>query len=144
NHGHLAHAYTSTSFRAQGADADIAIASLSSQSLPAVTSRTIYVAASRGKKDVSLYCDDIGKVCRAIGRSGEEQSAIELVRTSSPTRSPDIAQSQRKRLEHRQRFTTRVRHWWHHHHGRRAELSETTARTFTPSLHQSSGLKKGL
>ncbi len=118
NHGHIAYAYTSTSFRAQGADADVAIASLSSQSLPAVNSRTAYVAASRGKKDVAIFCDDIGAVQRAIGRTGEEQTATELMKTSKPVRQASPEQQRNREQQSRHAFTTRIRHWRKHHRGR--------------------------
>ena len=120
NHGHLAYAYTSTSFRAQGADADVAIASLSSQSLPAVNSRTLYVSASRGKKDVALYCDDIGAVERAIGRAGEEQTAIELMQTSKPVKQVSAEQERDRSQQQRHAFISRIRHWKEHHQSRRA------------------------
>ncbi|MEO9930122.1 MobF family relaxase [Rhodopirellula bahusiensis] len=131
SHGHIAHAYTATSYRAQGADADVAIVALDSRSLPAVHARSLYVAASRGKKDLAVYCDDLKAVRRAIHRSGYEQTATELVRSSKPVRATHIEHQQREQTKQRQAFAARVRDWWSRRFGKRANLSETAQRQFT-------------
>lgn len=79
DYGHLDHGFVITSQTAQGKDAKKTIAAMGSQSLPAINAKQLYVTASRGKQDVTLYVDDKEAIKRAIHGSGEQLSATEMV-----------------------------------------------------------------
>ena len=116
DYGHLDYGFVITSQTAQGKDAKKAIAAMGSQSLPAINAKQLYVTASRGKEDITLYVDDKAAVRRAIQGSGQQLSATELVKEGQlkqqqilqrkpPTRAPQNAKRRRSVIE-------RARHWW--------------------------------
>lgn len=84
-YGHLDHGFVITSQTAQGKDAKKAIAAMGSQSLPAINAKQLYVTASRGKQDVTLYVDDKQAVRRAIQATGGQFSATEMVKEQQLT-----------------------------------------------------------
>ncbi len=119
NYGHFDHGYVVTSHSSQGKDAKLAIAAMSSTSLPAINARQFYVTVSRGSEDVAIYVDDKERVRRAIVRSGEELSATELARVPSSQKDPSRKQTT-SRWQHFARrgyraarsFRDRISHWW--------------------------------
>ncbi|QDS99243.1 hypothetical protein [Adhaeretor mobilis] len=88
DYGHLDHGFVITSQAAQGKDAKKAIAAMGSQSLPAINAKQLYVTASRGKEDVTLYVDDKQAVRRAIQGAGQQLSATEMVKDQPHVRKP--------------------------------------------------------
>ena len=80
DYGHLDHGFVITSQAAQGNDAKKAIAAMGSQSLPAINAKQLYVTASRGKEDITLYVDNKAAIRRAIQGSGQQLSATEMVK----------------------------------------------------------------
>ena len=80
DHYHYKYNYCDTSFSSQGKDASKLILSLSEMSYAATNDKSFYVAASRGTKDIALYCDDKTSLKKAIQRSGERLSAGEVAR----------------------------------------------------------------
>lgn len=76
--GHLSYGYVSTAHAAQGRTVEHVIVAQSSMSSPASTKENFYVAASRGKKSITVFCDDKRELKEAIGRSDPRLSATEL------------------------------------------------------------------
>ncbi len=76
--GHLTHAYAVTSHASQGATVDRVFVGLSSESFPATTDRTAYVALTRGKEQAQVYTDDRDELLKAISRHDEPLSATEV------------------------------------------------------------------
>lgn len=76
--GHLTHAYAVTSHASQGATVDRVFVGLSSQSFPATTDRTAYVALTRGREQVQVYTDDRDELLKAVSRHDEPLSAVEI------------------------------------------------------------------
>ncbi|MCO8122892.1 relaxase domain-containing protein [Stieleria sp. TO1_6] len=117
DYGHIDFGYVVTSHASQGKDRDLVIASMGSNSLPAINARTLYVTASRGRQDVMIFVDDKTRVRRAIERDGQQLSATELLRNPQPdndAKKPVVSHSQERRNQSR-RLTAyqRVRRWWH-------------------------------
>ncbi|MEM1186716.1 MAG: MobF family relaxase [Planctomycetota bacterium] len=127
HYGHLAHGFVITSQTAQGKDAKKAIAAMGAESLPAINAKQLYVTASRGKEDVTLYVDDKQAVRRAIQGAGQQLSATEMVKDlplaqqpsqqrrvrQEPSRQADqraTPQSRHARL--RQSVIERAHAWW--------------------------------
>jgi conjugative relaxase-like TrwC/TraI family protein len=78
--GHMAHGYCVTNFGAQGKTVKHRVlVAQSSMSLPATTKEGFYVACSRAKQSVGIYCDDKESLKEAIGISNERITATELV-----------------------------------------------------------------
>jgi hypothetical protein len=78
--GHLTHGYAITSHASQGVTVDEAIVAVSSESLPATTQRTAYVAVTRGKSRVQIFTDDRKELLKAFGRADDPLSATEISR----------------------------------------------------------------
>ncbi|QDS99329.1 MobF family relaxase [Adhaeretor mobilis] len=116
DYGHLDHGFVITSQTAQGKDAKKAIAAMGSQSLPAINAKQLYVTASRGKEDVTLYVDDKAAIRRAIQGSGQQLSATELVKdqkqTSQQTQQRRPSQQVVSHVKRRQSVIERAREWW--------------------------------
>lgn len=117
DYGHLDLGYVVTSHSSQGKDRQVAIAAMGAESLPAINAKQFYVTVSRGSEDVAIYVDDKAKVRQAIGRSGEQLAATELVNerpASSPenTATPTALYEQRRHQSLFQTFRNRVTSWW--------------------------------
>jgi hypothetical protein len=82
NWGHITHGYAITSHASQGVTVDEAIVGISSESLPATTQRTVYVAVTRGKSRVQVFTDDQNELLKAFGRADDPLSATEISRDS--------------------------------------------------------------
>jgi len=72
--------YASTSHAAQGATVDRVLVNIdSSRSAQLVNDRMCYVAISRARLDARIYTDDLERMRRAVGRTHEEQLALDVV-----------------------------------------------------------------
>ncbi len=76
--GHLTHGYVVTSHASQGLTVDTVLVGISSQSFPATSERTAYVALTRGKEQAVVFTDDRTELLKAISRPDEPLSATEL------------------------------------------------------------------
>ncbi|TWT49003.1 Multifunctional conjugation protein TraI [Botrimarina hoheduenensis] len=108
DYGHLALGYVVTSHSAQGKDERHVIAAMGSESLPAINARQLYVTASRGREDITLYVDNKAAVVQAIQNAGRQLSATELVGSAAVQR----ASQQRRQLRSHLRLIERAREWW--------------------------------
>jgi len=76
--GHLAHGYVVTSHASQGVTVDKVFIGLSSESFPATSQRTGYVAVTRGKEQVQIFTDDRKELLKVLSRPDDPVSATEL------------------------------------------------------------------
>ncbi|MBS0207749.1 MAG: relaxase domain-containing protein [Planctomycetes bacterium] len=76
--GHLTHGYCTTSHASQGDTVNKVFVAIASESLPATTQRTAYVALTRGKEQAVVFTDDRISLLKAVGRPDEPMSATEL------------------------------------------------------------------
>jgi conjugative relaxase-like TrwC/TraI family protein len=77
--GNFSHGYVMTSHASQGKTVDKVIISQSSESLKASSREQFYVSASRGRQAIAIYTDDKTELLKAVAKSGERTSAIELI-----------------------------------------------------------------
>ncbi len=148
NYGHLDLGYVVTSHASQGKDRQVAIAAMGSQSLPAINAKQFYVTVSRGSEEVAIYVDDKARIRRAIERSGEQLSAMELVATPKVERSlePERSweQARPSRYSVRERFISWFRDRVQEHRDRSSANAErdlgfgrTVGRDSSPGLSRS-------
>jgi conjugative relaxase-like TrwC/TraI family protein len=78
--GNLDYAYCSTSYSAQGKTVDHVLINQSSVTFPASNQKQFYVSVSRGREGVSIYTDDKEALLTQIQKSGDRQSATELIK----------------------------------------------------------------
>jgi len=78
NYQHFDHGYAVTAHRTQGKSVDAVVISID-----AMKKELFYVAASRGRERVTVVTSDKELLRESVGRSGERQSASELVRKMS-------------------------------------------------------------
>ena len=76
--GHLTHGYCITSHASQGVTVDKVFIGMSSESFPATTERTGYVAVTRGREQVQIFTDDRKELLKALTRPDDPMSATEL------------------------------------------------------------------
>jgi ATP-dependent exoDNAse (exonuclease V) alpha subunit len=76
--GHIAHGYVVTSHASQGATVDKVFVGVSSESFPATSQRTAYVALTRGREQAQLFTDDRKELLQAVSRPDDPLSATEL------------------------------------------------------------------
>lgn len=136
--GHWDLGYCITSHASQGKDRKLAIAAISSQSLPAVNAKQFYVTVSRGREDVMIYVDDKEAVRRAIQNTGDQLSATELVHGKCEQGEQVAIQ----RIHEHRRFVDRVRQWWQRYFPHRQteygrELSVSGPFNHSPELSRS-------
>jgi UvrD-like helicase C-terminal domain len=81
--GHLTHGYAMTSHASQGVTVDKVFVGISSESLPATSQRSAYVALTRGREQVVLFTDDRKELLKAASRADEPMSATELSESAS-------------------------------------------------------------
>ena len=79
---HFDHGYAVTAHRSQGKSVDAVVISGD-----AMKKELFYVAASRGRESVTVVTSDKELLRESVGRSGERQSASELVRKTGKERS---------------------------------------------------------
>ena len=80
DYGNLTHGYVTTSHAAQGITTDRVLILQSSTSGRAASREQFYVSASRGKKSVDVFTDDIERLKHSISKSDTRTSALELAR----------------------------------------------------------------
>ncbi|WP_082838941.1 AAA family ATPase [Gemmata sp. SH-PL17] len=76
---HLTHGYAVTSHASQGKTVDKVFVGLSSQSLPAMSQRSLYVAATRGRDEVMLFTDSKKELVAIAQKPDDPLSAVDLV-----------------------------------------------------------------
>jgi len=76
--GQLTHGYVVTSHASQGVTVDKVFVGMSSESFPATTERTAYVALTRGREQVQIFTDDSKELLKAVSRPDDPMSATEL------------------------------------------------------------------
>jgi conjugative relaxase-like TrwC/TraI family protein len=103
--GHLAHGYVVTSHTSQGKTVDKVFVGLSSQSYPATTERTAYVALTRGKEQAVVFTDDKHELLRVTQREDEPMSATELAERTAKKKKPTLRDRLRKHLANLRRLT---------------------------------------
>ncbi len=75
NYPHFDYGYAVTAHRSQGKSVDAVVISGD-----AIKKELFYVAASRGRESVTVLTSDKALLRESVGRSGQRQSASELVR----------------------------------------------------------------
>jgi conjugative relaxase-like TrwC/TraI family protein len=83
NYKHFDHGYAVTAHRSQGKSVDAVVISGD-----AMKKELFYVAASRGRESVTVVTSDKELLRESVGRSGERQSASELVRKTVKNGAP--------------------------------------------------------
>ena len=81
--GHLTHGYCITSHASQGVTVDKVFIGMSSESFPATTERTGYVAVTRGREQVQIFTDDRNELLQALARPDDPMSATELTQAAA-------------------------------------------------------------
>jgi conjugative relaxase-like TrwC/TraI family protein len=82
------HGYAITAHRAQGTSVDEVIISGDR-----MNKELFYVAASRGRKKITVFTEDAEELRRSIGVSGQRMSALELLRTVDRSRTAERPRS---------------------------------------------------
>eukprot|EP00456_Euglypha_rotunda_P087408 TRINITY_DN889_c1_g1_i7.p1 TRINITY_DN889_c1_g1~~TRINITY_DN889_c1_g1_i7.p1 ORF type:complete len:897 (+),score=158.61 TRINITY_DN889_c1_g1_i7:8423-11113(+) len=82
--GHLAHGYVVTSHASQGVTVDKVFAGISSESFPATSDRTAYVALTRGREQAVVFTDDRNDLIAAVHRGDAPLSATEISESTQP------------------------------------------------------------
>ncbi|WP_152053055.1 MobF family relaxase [Tautonia marina] len=82
--GHFRHALVETSFGAQGQTVSKVILGMSAASSPAMNQEQLYVSATRGRKSLSLFTDDLDSVKDAVQRSSQKLVALDLRPQAKP------------------------------------------------------------
>ena len=75
---HIDHGYASTSHSAQGATVDRVIVNIDTQLAELVNSKQFYVSISRARNSLAIYTDDQTQLARAVSRSREKSTAINI------------------------------------------------------------------
>jgi len=78
HHKNISLGYYSTSFASQGKTSQDVIIAQSALSHPASSQSQFYVSASRGSEKISIYCDNIQELKKAISQESTRMSATEL------------------------------------------------------------------
>jgi len=81
--GHLASGVVITAHASQGVTVDKVFVGMSSESFPATSQRTAYVALTRGKEMVQIFTDDRKELLHAASRPDDPQSATELAESAN-------------------------------------------------------------
>jgi len=77
--GHISHGYTVTSHASQGKTVDCVFVGRAVCRFLLVLANSFYVSCSRGRKSVTVYCDDKAALRDAVAESDERVTATELV-----------------------------------------------------------------
>jgi conjugative relaxase-like TrwC/TraI family protein len=80
--GHITHGFAQTSHASQGVTVHKVFVGISSESLPATTERTAYVALTRGKEQAVVFTDDKEELLRAMSRRDDPHSATSLAESA--------------------------------------------------------------
>lgn len=76
----LAHNYSSTSHRSQGESCDTVLVGFSRKSIAWATQKISYVAATRGKSLVRIFCESKLDLIQIEKKTGDRKSAVELIK----------------------------------------------------------------
>lgn len=123
---HWKHGYTETSHSSQGKTKDDVLISMSDLSFAAVSEKTLYVSASRGKYSATIYTSSRDDLRRAVARSGTRVTARE------------VAQGHEQRLlKQKQQAHHRAMNEKIKEHGRIHRKEKTVARSISqkPARH---------
>ena len=82
------HGYCVTSPAAQGKTADHVYVAVDARSGQAANLKQFYVSASRGREKVKIYTDDLERLRKALGRTGDRLSAVELLQKAELKETP--------------------------------------------------------
>ncbi len=96
--GHITHGFAQTSHASQGVTVHKVFVGISSESLPATTERTAYVALTRGKEQAVVFTDDKEELLRAMSRKDDPHSATSLA--ESAKQKPDLRDRRTKSTAH--------------------------------------------
>jgi ATP-dependent exoDNAse (exonuclease V) alpha subunit len=80
--GHLTNGVVITAHASQGVSVDKVFVGMSSESFPATTQRTAYVALTRGETQVQIFTDDKEDLLQAVSRSDDPLSATDLAEST--------------------------------------------------------------
>jgi conjugative relaxase-like TrwC/TraI family protein len=80
--GLITHGYAVTSHASQGDTVEKVFVAISSESLPATTERTAYVALTRGREQAMVFTDDRIAMLKAVSRQDDPMSATDLSETT--------------------------------------------------------------
>src|SRR5262249_48741693 len=86
--GHLTYGYCITSHASQGVTVDKVFIGMASESFPATTERTGYVALTRGREQAQIFTDDREALLKAVSRPDEPVSASELAAAAPHSSGP--------------------------------------------------------
>ena len=73
------HGYSSTSISSQGLTVDRVLLAMGAASVPAMSQEQFYVSASRGRRQIRVFVDDVKEVREAVQWSSARPSAHDLV-----------------------------------------------------------------
>lgn len=109
---HFKHGYSETSYSSQGKTCREVFISMSDLSFAATNQAALYVAASRGTHGVTLYTSDTQELKKAISKSTERISALEVARSHEKQFRERMQRShhhtiQQKMKQHHERTPTR-------------------------------------
>ena len=107
---HLSHGYVVTSHSSQGMTVDKVFVGISSQSFPATSERTAYVALTRGKEQAVVFTDDRTELLKAVSRPDESMSATELAQATPPK--PTLRRRLAKHLTTAQQLAAVAAHYY--------------------------------
>jgi conjugative relaxase-like TrwC/TraI family protein len=86
--GHLTYGYCITSHASQGVTVDKVFIGMASESFPATTQRTGYVALTRAREQAQIFTDDREELLRAVSRPDDPLSATELAKDAAEKPTP--------------------------------------------------------
>jgi conjugative relaxase-like TrwC/TraI family protein len=92
----MTYGYAVTSISSQGKTTDKVIVAASNSSGRAVSYNSFYVAASRGKNEISIHVNDLDRVKATLSAVAERESAMEFIRKTAKDLDPE---EQKKWLE---------------------------------------------
>jgi ATP-dependent exoDNAse (exonuclease V) alpha subunit len=118
--GHISLGYCVTSHTSQGKTVDKVFIGLSSQSFPATSQRTAYVAITRAREQAVLFTDQMKELLKVVERPDEPLSATEF--SANYRRRPKLNERLRKHLASMRRL------WNYGHEPARAGREPTRSR----------------
>lgn len=105
DHRNLTYGYCTTSHSSQGKTVDRVLIAQGAMSFGATSKEQFYVSVSRGKTGVSIYTDNTAELREAVQRTGQRQTAGEVVALAQRG---EIARPSSFNLENQQRLVSRL------------------------------------
>ena len=122
NYGNFQHAIVSTSYGAQGRDAQDVFIAQSADSFAATNQKQFYVSTSRGSERLQIYTDNKESLKEAITRSADRMSAGEVADQHYHRQITRYRTNYHNKLNNRSHEQTQPkrneRHGWHEPEGR--------------------------